>query len=76
MANSQCRNNAIEMLHSYGCVISSSPKIQDLIVHYNEDLSKSASWRPRLDALVFYSLDSLSASLLKRPFNEDGVFFF
>lgn len=63
------------MLHFDGHVISSPPKIQDLNVHYYEDLlSEPASWRPRLDGLAFDSLHLFSVSWLERHFDEDEVF--
>lgn len=72
MANSHQRNNAIEMLHSDGCVISSPH--QDLIEHYYDLLTELASWNPKIGELVFYSLNPLSESWLEKLFDEDGVF--
>lgn len=49
--------------------------IQDHIVQFYEVLlTETADWRPNLDDLVFDSLDSLSASWLERPFEENEVY--
>lgn len=55
-------------------MISSPPEIQGLIVQYYDIFTEPASWKPKNDGLVFYSHDSLSASWLERPIDEDEVF--
>ncbi|XP_040999973.1 uncharacterized protein LOC121246055 [Juglans microcarpa x Juglans regia] len=74
MANSHRCNNAIEVLHSGSNVFQSPNEIQDHIVKYYEDLiSETAEWRPKLDGLNYDQLDSGAASWLERLFEEADV---
>ncbi|XP_042952212.1 uncharacterized protein LOC122289294 [Carya illinoinensis] len=75
VANSHRRNNAIEVIHDEGRVISGRDAINDHIVHfYDKLLTEQYSWRPKVDGLVFDTIEHTSAAWLERPFEEEEVF--
>ncbi|XP_035545176.1 uncharacterized protein LOC118348231 [Juglans regia] len=69
-------DNSEEMLLRKGSeVFSSSPELENHIVHYYETLlTESFPWRPKLDALNFEAIDLQSVSILERPFVEEEIY--
>ncbi|KAF5476218.1 hypothetical protein F2P56_007951, partial [Juglans regia] len=75
VANSHRRNNDIKSLQVDSQVISSPPELENHIVHYYENLlTESESWRPKLDALPFEAIDSQRACDIERPFAEEEIY--
>ncbi|KAF5461269.1 hypothetical protein F2P56_017384, partial [Juglans regia] len=75
VANSHRRNNNIEALTSGTQVLSSSPELENHIVQYYENLlTETANWRPKLDALHFKTFDPQYVSVMERPFVEEEIF--
>lgn len=69
VANSNRRNNAIELFEVDGAVFSGQTDINEHICLFYENLlMEQHVWRPELDGLVFYIIDHLSAQWLEQPF--------
>lgn len=73
MANSNRRNKSIEALSIDGLVSFDQSAITEHIVKYYDRFSTSFSWRPKLDSLVFDSIDVKEALWLERSFEENEV---
>lgn len=72
--NSHRRNNSIEMLHYEGHVIVDHFDIKNHVVyHYETLLYVQHLWRPKLDGLVFETIDNTSSNLLEKLFEEGAV---
>lgn len=56
-------------------MLHSPDEIQDHIVQYYENLlTETEEWRPKLDGLNFDQLDFYAVSWLERPFEENEVY--
>ena len=74
MANSNKRFNSIDTLLIDGSLSSNPAAIKEHAANYFESMfTKSMSWRPRLDDLVFDSLSVGEASSLEAPFLQREV---
>ncbi|KAG6706733.1 hypothetical protein I3842_07G236000 [Carya illinoinensis] len=74
VANSHRRNNAIEVLHEEGRIISGRDEIKNHVVHsFEKLLTEQYLWRPKTDGLAFDSIDHTTAAWLERPFEENEV---
>jgi hypothetical protein len=74
VANSNKRNNSIELLLVNGSISSNQSTIRDHIVQFYDNLFlEQFRWRPKLDDLDFYSIDVEEAFWLERSFGESEV---
>jgi hypothetical protein len=73
-ANSNRRNNSIESLLVNSSVSSYQTKIREHIVQFYDRLfTQQFGWPPKLDDLVFYSIDEEETPWLERPFDKSEV---
>jgi hypothetical protein len=75
VANSNRRNNLIDSLIVDGYISLNSKEIREHILQFYTRLySEQFSWRPKLDGLLFNSIDVEEATWLERDFEESEVF--
>lgn len=71
MANSHRRYNAIEVLHSKGNFLSERSNIKSHIVQFFDHLViKPLPWKPKVDGLIFDTIDQSCVDWLERMFER------